>query len=399
MEEKKTGQKLENEEINAALGEQSAVKDEVLQSAPLIVKEEENVDKALEEYRISHAEEERDNGRQVPEQPLKEQKEGKAAQDTSLLSNGQKSSQAAAPVKKHKHVFKTKSFLQTALSALARAVGVQLFLIPNSIILGGAIGISSILEITVGQEFFSACYWLVIINAPLLILAYFKIGKNWAMRTAVNVLLTALFMWVIRFTNLAEILDTTNSQYKVLYAIIGGVLSGIALPTMFNVHGSTGGSDIIALMIRDKAKGSSRVMRMILYMDIAVSAAGATILWNFEVFVFSIIALLASEVAGELIYRGYSSALVLEIVTEKPEEVSRALMEQLKHGVSNIRIKGAYTNTEKTMVLCVIFKRQVVTARRIIRTIDQTAFAYILNVKEVVGRGFKNTEEEFEKYN
>lgn len=384
-------EKKQNDITEQGVPQEQPLEEVVIQSVPLTVKEEETVDKALEVYRKSHIEEQ---AQQPLLQPLKE-KEKESGEEPNR--------ETASPQKKFKGLFRPKSFFQTVLSALARAVGVQLFLIPNSIILGGAIGISSLLEITVGQpmgqELFSACYWLLIINAPLLLLAYFKIGKNWALRTTVNVLLTALFMWVIRFVKLADILDATNSNYKVLYAIIGGVLSGIALPTMFNVHGSTGGSDILGLLIRDKAKGSSRVMRMILYMDIAVSAVGAAILLNFEVFVFSMIALLASEVVGELIYRGYSSALVMEIVTEKPEEINRALMEQLKHGVSNIKIKGAYTNTEKTMVLCVIYKRQVVAARRIIRTVDEQAFAYILNVKEVVGRGFKNTEEEFDKNN
>ncbi|MEG1528198.1 MAG: YitT family protein [Clostridia bacterium] len=300
---------------------------------------------------------------------------------------------SAVPPKKSP-LFTIKTGLYTVFSALARALAVQLFLIPNSIVLGGATGIASLIEIKLYSvsPIFSACYFLIFINIPLLIIAFFKVGKRWTIRTTINVLLTSIFLWLIKFFDLARLLNTTNSEQTVLFVLMGGVLSGLALPMMLNAHGSTGGSDIIALLIRKK--NSVTTIRNILYMDIAVSALSAVVLMSFNVFVFSMMALFASEVIGEIMYKGYSSAMVLEIVTDKPQEVSHALMYDLKHGVTNIKIRGTYTNSEKMLVICVIYKRQINAAKQLIREVDNKAFAYVLNVKEVVGLGFRNKEEE-----
>lgn len=295
-------------------------------------------------------------------------------------------------------LLKRNTALTVVAAAVLRAVGIQMFLIPNRIVLGGATGIASLIELLWGQmEIFSACYFLLIINIPLLIVAYFKVGKNWAIRTAIGLFITAIVMWLIRFFDLPNLLGATNPDNKVLYALIGGILQGLSLPMMLSVHASTGGSDIVAMLIKiQRQKTSAGVMRSILYMDLFVAICASLALWDFDCFVYSIVALFTSEVISELIYRGYSSAIELEIVTDKPVEVSSALMTALNHGVTGIKVKGAHSGEDKVMVICVVFKRQLNMARKIIRTVDPNAFAYAVNVKEVIGFGFANKEEELD---
>lgn len=280
------------------------------------------------------------------------------------------------------------------LSALLKAVGVQLFLLPNRILAGGMMGIAGTIDLLFDKGIFNASYWVLFINIPLLVASYFRLGKRLTIKTAANVLLTAAFMWVIDFVNLPEIIGTVEAEYKVLYAIIGGVLFGLALPLMLSVQGSTGGSDVIVLLIRRSS--STTLMRLNLFISAATVALGALLLGSIEIFVFSVVTLFCSQITEEQIFRGYSSAVALEIVTEKPEELADRLMKELKHGVTSISITGMYSLTNKTQLVCVMNRRQLNLARKIMRETDANAFAYALRVKEVVGRGFVNKEEDFE---
>ena len=87
----------------------------------------------------------------------------------------------------------------------------------------------------------------------------------------------------------------------------------------------------------------------------------------------------------------------LEITTDKAEEMREALIAEIKHGVTTIRVVGGYSKQEKNMVLCVINRRQLTQARKIIHRVDPQAFAYVENVKEVIGKGFVNKEEELDE--
>lgn len=285
--------------------------------------------------------------------------------------------------------------LMVALSSFLRAVAMQLFLLPNSILVGGVLGVAGTLDLLFEAEIFRAAYWLIFLNVPLLIASYFTLGKRLTWKTLANVLTTAVFMLLIDYYNLAEMLGTVGAENKVLYAIIGGALFGMALPLMLSVQGSTGGSDIISLLIRKSSTKS--VMRINLYISVVTIALGALVLQDFDVFVFSIVTLFCSQTTEEQIFRGYSSAIAIEIVTEKPEEVSQRLMKELKHGVTSVSITGMYSLTNKTQLICVMNRRQLSLARRIMREIDPNAFAYVVRVKEVVGRGFVNKEEDLEK--
>ena len=116
-----------------------------------------------------------------------------------------------------------------------------------------------------------------------------------------------------------------------------------------------------------------------------------------NMFIYSVAAMFMCEIVQETIFKGFSSALELEITTDKAEEMREALIAEIKHGVTTIRVVGGYSKQEKNMVLCVINRRQLTQARKIIHRVDPQAFAYVENVKEVIGKGFVNKEEELDE--
>ena len=162
----------------------------------------------------------------------------------------------------------------------------------------------------------------------------------------------------------------------------------------------------MGLIVQKHSKsGSSTAMRLISAVN-AVLVLIASIVYYLvkrdgaeaiNMFIYSIAAMFICEIVQETIFKGFSSAIEMEITTDKPEEMAEALKDGLKRGVTTMKVVGGYTHQEKTLILCVISKSQLVKARRIINQVDPTAFAYVENVKEVLGKGFANKESELDE--
>ncbi|MFQ7030158.1 MAG: YitT family protein [Christensenellales bacterium] len=152
--------------------------------------------------------------------------------------------------KSFKKIFKLASTI--FLAALFRAVGIQLFLLPNAITLGGAVGVASTLSWLFKDtlpDLMGA--FLVVINIPLVIISYFKTGKKFALKTGICLLLMGGMMELLGLFDVASLVGTVGAgEDKVLFALIGGVLCGLSLPMMLSIQASTGGSDIVALLLQ-----------------------------------------------------------------------------------------------------------------------------------------------------
>ncbi len=300
-------------------------------------------------------------------------------------------------------------------AALCTALSVELFLLPSNVVLGGALGIASILDLLLTKSldntlwYMSAGVWVLLINIPVLVYCFLRFRRGFALRTLLYVVLLSLFLIVLRVSNVAKLLDgiidSNSTGDRVVYVIIGGALHGIGLPMVLSVNGSTGGSDIIGLIVqKNSKKGGSSAMRSIMFANVVILIAssvaygfvnGATEAVN--MFIYSVAAMFVCEIVQEKIFKGYSSALELEITTDKVDEMRDALIAEIKHGVTTIRVVGGYSKCEKNMVLCVINRRQLTQARKIIHRVDPQAFAYVEIVKEVIGKGFINKEEELDE--
>lgn len=297
------------------------------------------------------------------------------------------------------------------LASVATAVALELFLIPSNVVLGGATGIASVLDIITGDKLYlSAAVWIVLVNVPIIISCYILFSNRFATRTLIYVVLLAVVLFVLRITKVAELLGLYDAAFdvsnRVVFTIIGGGLYGVSLPLMMNVNSSTGGSDIVALVVqRRKDSTSGDSMRYVLIVNGCVVLASAlAIFFVFQdtemavtTFVYSIVALFISEIVQETIFHGFSAAIELQITTTKPQEVTEALYSEIKHGATLMKVKGAFSKEDKTVVVCVINRHQLSRARRVIRKCDEGAFAYVENVREVIGHGFKNKELEIEE--
>ena len=316
---------------------------------------------------------------------------------------------------KNAFIHNLKQILIIFCASLATAVAVEVFLLPVNTIIGGVLGIASFLDIlltglSASKWYFSAGIWLIAVNVPIIIYCFFRYRRRFAVKTLVYLLLLATELIVLRVLNVADLVKQVMAskddiEDKVLYVLLGGALHGLSLPLLLSVNASTGGTDIVGLIVqRHSKKNSSIAMRLILASNtivVVISSIVYGIVHNdataaINMLIYSVSALFICEIVQEFIFKGFSSAIELEVATDKPSELAEALSSELKHGVTTVKVMGGYSRQEKTMILCVINKSQLVKARRIINRIDPQAFAYVENVKEVIGKGFANKEIELE---
>ena len=317
---------------------------------------------------------------------------------------------------KRSFVYNLKQVLIIFCASLATAVAVEIFLLPSNTIVDGVLGVSSILDILLtgldaSKWYFSAGIWLLAINIPVIIYCFCRYNKRFVIKTLLYIALLAVEMIVLRVTSVAElvrgVMTIDDATYdKVLYVILGGALHGLSLPLLLSVNASSGGTDIVGLIVqRHSKKSSSDAMRFILVANLVVVLLSSVTYWivkkdaseSVHMFIYSLSAVFVGEIVQEAIFKGFSAAIELEITTDKPVEMAEALSAQLRHGTTTVKVVGGYSHEEKTMILCVINKSQLVKARRIINQVDANSFAYVENVKEVIGKGFANKEIELQQ--
>lgn len=307
-----------------------------------------------------------------------------------------------------------KNIVVILFAAVCSAVSLEIFLIPSNVVIGGASGISSILDLLLTDNmdpslwYFSAGVWIAAINIPVLVYCFVKLRRGFAWRTFIYVAFLAVLLVVLRITNVSRMVDNiinaNNPSDRVVYVIMGGALHGVCLPMVLSVNGSTGGSDIVGLIVQKNSKSGGRYAIRAIFIANIVVLMLSSVAYGFvkgatagvNMFIYSVAAQFVCEIVQETIFKGFSAALELEITTDKADEMREALISEIRHGVTTIRVVGGYSKQEKKMVVCVINRRQLMQARKIIHRVDAQAFAYVENVKEVIGKGFANKEEELD---
>ncbi len=319
-------------------------------------------------------------------------------------------------MKRNRFLYNLKQIAILFVASLCTSVALEAFLLPSDVVIGGVLGIGSILDILLcnfdsAKWYFSVGMWVLAINVPILIYCFANYRKRFAVKTLLYVVFLSVELVAFRLFNLSSVMEkllsggTSETADKVILVLLGGALQGVSLPMVLSQNASTGGSDIVGLIVQSKSgKSASYAMRVILLTNIIIVFLSALALYFVKhdgvlavnLFVYSVAAMFIGEVVQERLFNGFSTALELEITTTKSQEMAQVLSEKLKHGTTNVRVVGGYSHEEKTLVLCVINKSQLTYARKLINAVDPQAFAYVEVVKEVLGKGFANKETELE---
>lgn len=269
---------------------------------------------------------------------------------------------------------------------------------PNGFTIGGVSGISILLNVATNGLIKQS--WVVFaLNLPLVILAFFFVKKKFAVLTAIHIALQTLWLLILETLFPEFTIEFATNGEKIFAALAAGICIGTAIALAFKIGGSTGGADVVAVVIQRKFAASSIAWMIFAVNFVVVSASlfvfydpAQPIAYNLLPIMMSAFELYVESKINESITNGFQSAIEFRIITNKPEEMAQALLHELSRGVTMLPATGMYTKEEHPMLLCVISRRQVATLRKVITTVDPDSFAVMTGVSQVLGLGFYTSE-------
>lgn len=286
--------------------------------------------------------------------------------------------------KREKYVSLGARIFGITMASLLYAVGVGVFLNPNNLAPGGVSGIAIILK-KIFPMLPGVGMLILIINIPIMIVGWKKFGPRFIISTSYALVISSLFIDII-----PKMIDADSvSDNPMLSSIIGGAAFGLAMGLLFRMETTTGGMDIIVKIVRGKYP-HLKTGQIYLLLDIVILIASAFAFSNVEVALYAAIAIYVSTlVMDKAIYIGDEATLIY-IMSKKRKQIADYMMKELDVGVTFIKSKGAYSNTDGEIIMCVMRKQRLAKVRTALKETDPEAFMIVTSANEVFGEGFKS---------
>lgn len=266
------------------------------------------------------------------------------------------------------------------LGCIIASLGVNLFLSHAKLLSGGATGIALILEYTVGLP---AGLMVLIINIPLILISYKKLDKFFTVYTTIGMLCLSTSLIITKpLSNLIALDDL------LLLCIYGGALCGLGYGIVFLRNGSTGGTDIITMLIRKKYSNFN-IGSLGFSLNLIIIIIGA-IIFGLPQALYTLISLFIQSTVLDRVLKGFSSKKLLLILTKKENEIINFVINDLHRGVTSLVAEGEYTHDHKKMLYCIVTARQMIELKTVVLSIDPNAFITIVDISDVRGKGFIN---------
>lgn len=288
-----------------------------------------------------------------------------------------------------KEVLSKNNFKMFCINSIALVLGTFLmacstafFLLPNKLSTGGFSGLSTItyylFHIPVGTA-------MIILNVPLFIIAFFRIGKKFIVKSAIGTLLLSVFIDLLE-----KAPPATNDRF--LACIYGGILMGIGTSIILKANTSTGGSDLFSYVVRsfnDKFRSSD----LIIGLDTFIIFLSILVFKEIEIGLYSAIAIFLMGKMIDIVFEGVNFTKVLFIISDKYEEIAKVVGDDVQRGSTAIYAKGMHSNENKMMLFCVGSRNEIIAIKKIATQIDKKAFIVIFNAREAWGKGFERNIE------
>ena len=278
-----------------------------------------------------------------------------------------------------------KAYVIITFGLLLYTLGWIVFLIPNNMVGGGVTGISAILlyafNIPVGASFF-------VINLILLLIALKVLGKGFGMKTVYAIIIASVFYEVVPpLIPEVFIQEIAISNGKLLCAIFGGVCAGLGIGISFSQGGSTGGIDIIALVInkyREVSPGKVFMIADLLIISSILLLPGKSL----QDLVYGYVVTFAFSYTVDYILTGSKQSVQMLIITNKYEEIANKLCYEMDKGVTAINSIGWYKKSESMIIMVVTRKDKMYEVMSAVKEVDNRAFLTVSTVMGVYGEGF-----------
>lgn len=266
-------------------------------------------------------------------------------------------------------------YLQIIVGAAFVGLAFNIFLLPSRIAAGGISGISTIL-----YELFqyNPAYVQWLINIPLLVLGVVLVGREFSTKTLVGTFFVPFVIWLTADLQLSV-------DNPLLSSIYGGIMLGIGLGIVYRGNGSTGGTALIAQLVKKYTGLSSGFSQ--LFVDGLVVITSAFV-FNFELALYALMSIYVTSKVIDFVQLHTSPTKLIMIITDEEEKVQAMIKDEINRGLTKIRSIGGYSNEEKTMILCVVEQSEAIYFKKLLLQHTPTSFVIFLNASEILGRGF-----------
>ncbi len=275
-----------------------------------------------------------------------------------------------------------RDWLMMTVACVIFSVSISVFLNPVNLAPGGVSGIAIIVNQVSG---FPTGMTIILINIPLLLAGCFVIGKWFLIKTVYAVTVSSLLidMWPKVLPSLIPV-----TEDKLLGGIVGGVLAAVGIGLIMRGGGSTGGTDIVAKLLRRRFRGL-KTGAAFMIIDTLIVIASVIASHEIENGLYAAISLFITSRVLDMVLYGTDGAKLLIIISEKPERVAQRLLEEVDVGVTFAHGSGAYTGAEKQIIICAVKKPLFHKAKDLIEREDPSAFMIVTSASEVFGEGYK----------
>lgn len=273
-----------------------------------------------------------------------------------------------------------KSYLMISLGIALYCLSTAAFQIPHRIVGGGATGIGTVVYYLSGQHVPVALTYLAV-NVILLSVAVKVLGPKFGIKTIYAILLSSVLLGIMQ-----PLFPVGLVKDVFMSVIIAGILNGVGIALAISNGGSTGGTDIVAMIITKYRNVSPG--KMIMYCDCGIIACSLLINFNIEGLMYGYVMMGVVSFTVDFVLTGKKQSAQLFIFTEKYQEVAIRITDNFVHGVSVVDCVGWYTGQSKKMLIIVVRKNEAIDVLRIARQVDPNVFMTMNTVMGVFGKGF-----------
>ncbi len=285
-------------------------------------------------------------------------------------------------LKKFTETIKPLDLLGIAAGSLLLAAAVQGIMIPARLLTGGLTGLAIVLEFVFKIDVW---VWYAVLNIPLLIAGYKYVSRRFIIYSIFGAAVLTFFLAVLKSINWG-----INDLF--LAAVFGGVLTGIGTGLIFRSKGSTGGADIIAVIIH-RFWGFSIGQTFLAFNVVVLSSS--LLVFNFEKTLYAAVAIYIASKVMDTVVTGVETTRTAMIISRQNNDIAGEIINNLQRGCTYLEARGAYTNEERQIVLVTVAKTQLPALKEIVFALDQQAFIIINETIEAFGQGFRSGGPEF----
>lgn len=298
-----------------------------------------------------------------------------------------------------------KQYTVITIGCVIYSLGVALFLDANNIASGGLTGIAIIINYLVENalsaypqipaavhSLLDTGTLIIILNIPLFILGAVYFGKKFFLSTVYATVFSSLLIDLFNFAVTGRV---KLPEDLMLSGILGGALFGGGLGLIFRMGSTTGGTDIIVKILRKKFR-YIRTGVISLSLDMVITVISIIVFKDFKLACYTVLSIVVMTVAFDWVLYGGNSAKLVYIITveDKAAAISEKIIKELDISATFVDGEGAYSGSDKRIILCAIKNFLYPKLRDVVREIDPNAFTIVTSAKEIYGEGYKNPHDE-----